>query len=83
VDELLLHAKIAGIVEDWVSYVCPVPAAQDYILDVIKDKTVANSPLVFPSAAADKLPTATTSIATTTTIRRGMTSTTQSLSREH
>jgi len=39
--------KIAGIVEDWVSYVCPVPAAQDYILDVIKDKTVANSPLVF------------------------------------
>ncbi len=47
--------KIAGIVEDWVSYVCPVPAARDYILDVIKDPTVANSPLVFPSAQADKL----------------------------
>jgi spermidine/putrescine transport system substrate-binding protein len=47
--------KIAGIVEDWVSYVCPVPAAQEYIRDVIKDPTVANSPLVFPSAAADKL----------------------------
>ena len=47
--------KIAGIVEDWVSYVCPVPAARDYILDVIKDPTVANSPLVFPSPEADKL----------------------------
>jgi spermidine/putrescine transport system substrate-binding protein len=47
--------KIAGIVEDWVSYVCPVPAAQDYILNVIKDPTVANSPLVFPSAQAAKL----------------------------
>ncbi len=47
--------KIAGIVEDWVSYVCPVPAAQEYILNVIKDPTVANSPLVFPSATADKL----------------------------
>ena len=32
-----------------------MPAAQDYILDVIKDPTVANSPLVFPSAQADKL----------------------------
>jgi spermidine/putrescine transport system substrate-binding protein len=47
--------KIAGIVEDWVSYVCPVPAARDYILDVIQDPTVANSPLVFPSPDADKL----------------------------
>jgi spermidine/putrescine transport system substrate-binding protein len=40
--------KIAGIVEDWVNYVCPVPKAQQYIADVIKDSTVANSPLVFP-----------------------------------
>jgi spermidine/putrescine transport system substrate-binding protein len=32
-----------------------VPAAQDYILNVIKDPTVANSPLVFPSAQAAKL----------------------------
>ena len=47
--------KIAGIVEDWVSYVCPVPAARTYILDVIKDPAVANSSLVFPSPAADKL----------------------------
>ncbi len=47
--------KIAGIVEDWVSYVCPVPAARTYILDVIKDPGVANSSLVFPSPEADKL----------------------------
>jgi spermidine/putrescine transport system substrate-binding protein len=43
--------KIAGIVEDWVNYVCPVPDAQQYILNVIKDPTVANSPLVFPPAS--------------------------------
>jgi spermidine/putrescine transport system substrate-binding protein len=40
--------KIAGIVEDWVNYVCPVPMAQQYIANVVKDPTVANSPLVFP-----------------------------------
>jgi spermidine/putrescine transport system substrate-binding protein len=45
--------EIAGIVEDWVNYVCPVPAAQRYILDVLDDPTVANSPLVFPSASVD------------------------------
>jgi spermidine/putrescine transport system substrate-binding protein len=43
--------KIAGIVEDWVNYVCPVPKAQQYIADVIKDPTVAGSPLVFPPAS--------------------------------
>lgn len=47
--------KIAAIVEDWVNYVCPVPAAQAYILDVLKDPTVANSPLVFPPASLDDL----------------------------
>jgi len=55
VDELLLHAQDRRIVEDWVSYVCPVPEAQQYILDVIKDPTVANSPLVFPSTESAKL----------------------------
>jgi spermidine/putrescine transport system substrate-binding protein len=40
--------KIAAIVEDWVNYVCPVPKAQQYIANVLKDPTVANSPLVFP-----------------------------------
>jgi spermidine/putrescine transport system substrate-binding protein len=43
--------KIAGIVEDWVNYVCPVPKAQQYIADIIKDPTVASSPLVFPPAS--------------------------------
>jgi spermidine/putrescine transport system substrate-binding protein len=47
--------KIAGIVEDWVNYVCPVPSAKAYIDTVIKDPAVANSPLVFPEAAIDKL----------------------------
>jgi spermidine/putrescine transport system substrate-binding protein len=47
--------KIAGIVEDWVNYVCPVPDAKEYILNDIKDPTVANSPLVFPDASIDKL----------------------------
>jgi spermidine/putrescine transport system substrate-binding protein len=41
--------KIAGIVEDWVNYVCPVPLAQDYILHTLDDPVVANSPLVFPT----------------------------------
>lgn len=41
--------KVAGIVADWVNYISPVPAAQQYIADVIKDPTVANSPLVFPT----------------------------------
>ncbi|KTR09082.1 ABC transporter substrate-binding protein [Curtobacterium luteum] len=41
--------KIAGIVEDYVNYVCPVPGAEDYVRDVLDDPTVADSPLVFPS----------------------------------
>ncbi len=47
--------KIAGIVEDWVNYVCPVPGAKEYILNVIKDSAVGNSSLVFPDASIDKL----------------------------
>ena len=43
--------KVAGIVADWVNYISPVPAAQQYIVDVIKDPTVAESPLVFPTQA--------------------------------
>jgi spermidine/putrescine transport system substrate-binding protein len=46
--------KIAALVEDWVNYVCPVPLAKPYIASVLKDPDVANSPLVFPDAAADK-----------------------------
>jgi spermidine/putrescine transport system substrate-binding protein len=47
--------RIAGIVEDWVNYVCPVPAARGYIADVLKDSTVANSPLVFPGRAVERV----------------------------
>ncbi|KHK97986.1 ABC transporter substrate-binding protein [Microbacterium mangrovi] len=46
--------EIAGMVEDWVNYVCPVPAAQEYILNELEDPAVAGSPLVFPDAAVDK-----------------------------
>jgi len=42
--------EIAGLVADYVNYVCPVPAARDYILNTIGDPDVANSPLVFPNA---------------------------------
>ncbi|MBF4582415.1 spermidine/putrescine ABC transporter substrate-binding protein [Curtobacterium sp. VKM Ac-2865] len=41
--------RIAGIVEDYVNYVCPVPAAEDYVRDELDDAAVADSPLVFPS----------------------------------
>ncbi|HUM07489.1 MAG TPA: spermidine/putrescine ABC transporter substrate-binding protein [Acidocella sp.] len=43
--------EAAGIIEDYINYICPVPGAKDYILNVIKDPAVANSPLVFPSDA--------------------------------
>jgi spermidine/putrescine transport system substrate-binding protein len=46
--------KIAGIVEDWVNYVCPVPLAQAYISTVLKDPQVAQSPLVFPPPSIAK-----------------------------
>jgi spermidine/putrescine transport system substrate-binding protein len=46
--------KIAGMVEDWVNYVCPVPGAKEYILNTLDDKKVANSPLVFPDEASLK-----------------------------
>ncbi len=41
--------ETAGLIEDYVNYICPVPAAQDYIRNELKDPTVADSPLVFPS----------------------------------
>lgn len=43
--------EAAGVIEDYINYICPVPAAKDYILNVVKDPDVANSPLVFPAAA--------------------------------
>jgi spermidine/putrescine transport system substrate-binding protein len=41
----------AGIIEDYVDYVCPVPDAKAYIADTLKDADVANSELVFPTDA--------------------------------
>jgi spermidine/putrescine transport system substrate-binding protein len=43
--------KIEAMIEDWVNYLCPVPAAQSEIANGLDDPSVANSPLVFPSAA--------------------------------
>ena len=43
--------EVAAQITAWVNYICPVPAAQDILKDA-KDnytKTVANSPLVFPT----------------------------------
>ena len=42
--------EIQALIEDYVNYICPVPAAQDIIINDLKDPTVGNSPLVFPSA---------------------------------
>ncbi len=42
--------KIEAMIEDWVWYICPVPKAREIIANKLGDKTVANSPLVFPTA---------------------------------
>ncbi len=41
--------NVQAEIEDYVGYVCPVPAAQDIILNKLHDPKVANSPLVFPT----------------------------------
>ncbi len=45
---------VEGLIEDWVNYICPVPAAQQVIAGPLDDGTVANSPLVFPPPAMQK-----------------------------
>jgi spermidine/putrescine transport system substrate-binding protein len=47
--------RIQALIEDWVNYICPVPAAQPLIAGELDDPAVANSELVFPSAATQKL----------------------------
>jgi spermidine/putrescine transport system substrate-binding protein len=42
---------IAAKNADFIWYVCPVPSAKQIVLNDIKDPAVANSPLVFPTAA--------------------------------
>ena len=39
---------IEALIEDWVWYLCPVPAAGEIIATKIDDPAVARSPLVFP-----------------------------------
>ena len=39
---------VEAMIEDWVNYLCPVPAAKPVIADRLDDPAVANSPLVFP-----------------------------------
>jgi spermidine/putrescine transport system substrate-binding protein len=46
--------KIAAIVEDWVNYLCPVPAAQSVIRNEFEEPEIANSPLIFPTPAMRK-----------------------------
>jgi spermidine/putrescine transport system substrate-binding protein len=43
--------KIAAQLADFIWYVCPVPSAKDVVLNDLKDPTVGNSSLVFPSLA--------------------------------
>ncbi len=45
---------IQGLIEDWVNYICPVPAAQQVIAGPLDDPAVANSPLVFPTPSMQK-----------------------------
>jgi spermidine/putrescine transport system substrate-binding protein len=42
---------IAAELADFIWYVSPVPAAKEVVLHKIKDPSVANSPLVFPTSA--------------------------------
>jgi len=41
--------KVQAQIEDYNGYICPVPAAQDIIRDVLDDPDTADSPLVFPT----------------------------------
>jgi spermidine/putrescine transport system substrate-binding protein len=47
--------RVQAEIEDYVGYVCPVPAAQAIIRNDLHDPTVANSPLVFPTPKMESL----------------------------
>ncbi len=47
--DYVYQPAVQAVIEDYNDYICPVPAAKDIILNVLKDPTVANSQLVFPS----------------------------------
>ena len=42
---------IQAMIEDWVNYLCPVPAAKRLIANKLGDPSVADSQVVFPSAS--------------------------------
>ena len=48
--------QVEAMIEDWVNYLCPVPAAQQVIAGRLDDPSVANSPLVFPPASMQTPP---------------------------
>jgi spermidine/putrescine transport system substrate-binding protein len=48
--DYVYRPEVAALMADFIWYVTPVPAAKDIVLNDIKDPTVANSPLVFPTA---------------------------------
>lgn len=43
--------EIQALIDDWVNYVSPVPAAKPIVAGQLDDPAVANSPLVFPTEA--------------------------------
>lgn len=48
--DYVYQPDVEGLIEDYVAYISPVPSAKSYILNTLGDKTLANSPLVFPTA---------------------------------
>jgi spermidine/putrescine transport system substrate-binding protein len=42
------------MIEDWVNYLCPVPAAKGLIANQLNDPSVADSQLVFPSSSTNR-----------------------------
>ena len=47
-----------GLRTDWVNYVSPVPAAKPIVAGKLADPSVANSPLIFPTAQTNRKLTA-------------------------
>jgi spermidine/putrescine transport system substrate-binding protein len=49
--DFVYRPEIAAMIADWVQYITPVPASRTIIQQRYEDRTVANSPLVFPTLA--------------------------------
>ena len=47
--DYVYQPAVAGTIADWVSYITPVQVSRDYVLNVLKDPVVGNSPLVYPA----------------------------------